>query len=162
MLTDTVLLAAAAFAALRLWFRGGVFAVAREYCKAYRNAPGRLRRGLGTLLLCPLCLSPYVAAALAALFLAPACLLPEPWSSLARLPLCALAAAALVPLKPLSEEHDVPTESYDDATACPRCRASINLTGPRDPGPEHCPKCGCKLRGKNENPREDTKILPAQ
>ncbi len=58
----------------------------------------------------------------------------------------------------------MPTEYYEDTTACPHCKTWINLDRADDPGPEFCPnpKCKKRLREKNENPRGDKRKLPFQ
>jgi ABC-type molybdate transport system permease subunit len=91
------LLALAAFTVLRAWFRGSLFAVWREYAKAWRHSARWWQRELGQLLTCALCLPPHVVFWLAVLCVLPSYWLPAPWEQVVQLPLYVLAAAALIP-----------------------------------------------------------------
>lgn len=95
---DVLFIAAAATALCRGWFLGsGWIAVCREYAEAWRAFPSGWRRQLGALACCPVCLSMQFCLWITFLFYLPSVLLPEPFSAAVKLPIYALAAAALVP-----------------------------------------------------------------
>jgi len=102
---DTLATAGAAFALLRIWFCGSAFAEYLEYARAWSTGKGP-KALLGSLLSCRLCLSVQVSLFLGAVFLLPTLFLPASWANLLRLPVYALAANALIPLRLLTEDHD--------------------------------------------------------
>jgi hypothetical protein len=105
-LWDIPLLAAASFALARLWFRGSVFDGRREMMLLWADDRRRLRRKIGELLTCPICLSAQLVLWLSVLLILPRSFLPLPWPEVLTWALASLAALALIPLDSIKEDDD--------------------------------------------------------
>src|SRR5580658_1974789 len=104
------ILAAAAFAVAKLWFRGSLFASGRERAKIWAEANSTPVRLLGELLSCPLCLSTQAAVFLSTFLLLPQLFLPGVVSNLCQWSLVTLAAIAFIPTDSIKlEQHDETT-----------------------------------------------------
>lgn len=98
---DVCVLAGASFALTRAWYRGDMFAAARQYAAAWKEMPTGIRSHLGHLLSCPLCLSFNFCVLLGPLFW-----LPGATGLLCKVLLYSIAASSLVPLSFLGNNGD--------------------------------------------------------